>query len=110
VYLASRARRPPFLWLLRAFRLGISSIRVHSGRMNSFPPGDELATLRDLLNRIEAGELTLRHGDRDVSKQELSILKREIARLEKVLDRDNSQGDKPITYAGRTKRFSRNDD
>ena len=77
--------------------------------MNSFPPADELATLRDFLNRIETGELALRRGDQDVSKQEISVLKREIARLEKVLERVKSQSDKPINYSGRTKRFSRDE-
>jgi hypothetical protein len=79
--------------------------------MNSRPPADELATLRDLLNRLETGELTLRRGSQDVSKHESSVLKSEIARLEKVLERIKLEGasDKPINYAGRTKRFLRND-
>jgi ribosomal protein S2 len=74
-------------------------------------PADELATVRDLLNRLETGELTLRHGDQDVSRREIDVLKREVARLEKILKRVKSEGtsDKPINYSGRTKRFSRRD-
>jgi len=72
--------------------------------MNSPPPADELATLRDLLNRLETGELTLRRGNQDVSKHESSVLKSEIARLEKVLERIKLEGasNKPINYAGPT--------
>ena len=60
--------------------------------MNSPPPADELATLRDLLNRLETGELTLRRGNQDVSKHESAVLKSEIARLEKVLERIKLEG------------------
>jgi hypothetical protein len=79
--------------------------------MNSFAPADELATFRDLLIRLEAGGLTLRRGNQDVSKHEIGVLKREIARLEKVLERIKLGGasDKPINYSGPTKRFSRED-
>jgi len=75
--------------------------------MNSAPPADELATLRNLLSRIETGELTLRRGNQDVGKHEINILKQEIARLEAILERVRLEGDKPINYSGRTKRFSR---
>ena len=77
--------------------------------MNSPDRADELATFRDLLDRLETGELTLRRGNQDVSKQEIGVLKREIARLGKVLERIKSEGasDKPINYSGRTKRFSK---
>ena len=77
--------------------------------MNSSPPADELATLRDFLERIETGELTLRRGNQDVSRQEIGVLKREIARLGKLLERVKSEGasDKPINYSGRTRRFSK---
>jgi hypothetical protein len=77
--------------------------------MNSFPPADELATLRDFLNRIETGELTLRRGNQDVRKHRISVLKREIARLGKNIERVKLEGasDKPINYSGRTSRFSR---
>ena len=77
--------------------------------MNSPDRADELATFRDLLDRLETGELTLRRGNQDVSKHEISVLKREIAHLEKVLERVKLEGgsDKPINYSGRTKRFSR---
>jgi len=79
--------------------------------MNSRRPADELASLRDLLDRLETGEFTLRRANQDVSKQESSVLRSEIARLEKVLERIKLEGasDKPINYSGRTKRFSRND-
>jgi hypothetical protein len=91
----------------QAFRLEISPIRVHSWSMKSFSPTDELATIRNFLHRIETGELTLRRGNEDVSQHEINILKREIARLEEVLERIKLEDDKPLNYSGRTKRFSR---
>jgi hypothetical protein len=77
--------------------------------MKSSPPAHELAALHDFIDRIETGELTLRRGNQDVGKQEIDVLKREIARLGKVLERVKSEGasDKPINYSGRTKRFSK---
>jgi dihydroorotase len=51
-------------------------------------PADELATLRDLLERMETGALTMnRPGHGDVTKHEMDILRLEIAHLEKVLIR-----------------------
>jgi hypothetical protein len=72
-------------------------------------PVDELATLRNLLNRLETGELTLRCGEQDVSRHEIGVLKPEIARLEKILEpvKSKETSDRPINYSGRTKRFSR---
>lgn len=48
---------------------------------------DELATLRNLLERLESGVLTMRRSGEDVTKQEAGILRKEIAALEKTLAR-----------------------
>jgi hypothetical protein len=45
---------------------------------------DELELLRWEVEKIESGARTLRRNHRDVTKQELGILKLEIAFLEKV--------------------------
>jgi HAMP domain-containing protein len=52
-------------------------------------PADELANLRDLLRRLESGDLITRLKGEDVTKQEIGLLRREIARLEIVLKRLN---------------------
>jgi hypothetical protein len=54
-------------------------------------PADELAEFRDLLARLESGELTLRQGGKDVGEREIAILKREIAAVEKTLERLKGQ-------------------
>jgi methyltransferase-like protein len=46
---------------------------------------DELAILRNLLERLETGALTMRRSHEDVTQQEASILRKEIAALEKTL-------------------------
>lgn len=48
---------------------------------------DELATLRDLLERLESGALTMRRNHEDVTKREAGILRKEIAAIEKTLAR-----------------------
>jgi hypothetical protein len=54
----------------------------------------ELAEFRDLLARLESGELVLKQGGNDVSAREIAVLKREIAALEKVIGRlRGSSGD-----------------
>jgi ribosomal protein L29 len=55
--------------------------------MADLHPADELTQLRAFLGRLESGELRLRRNHTDVTKQEISILKREIAYLETVLKR-----------------------
>ncbi|MDQ1387464.1 MAG: hypothetical protein QOF56_918 [Acidobacteriaceae bacterium] len=45
---------------------------------------DELGLLRWEMAQIESGARTLRRNHRDVTQQELGILKREIAFLEKI--------------------------
>jgi hypothetical protein len=47
----------------------------------------ELNELRDLLSRLTSGELTLRRGQTDETRSEITVLTREIAFLEKVLAR-----------------------
>ena len=48
---------------------------------------DELATLRQLLDQLETGALTMRRNNEDVTQQEAGILRKEIAALEKTLAR-----------------------
>ena len=50
-------------------------------------PADELAGLRQFLERLESGHMTLRlrHNHIDVTTHEIGILKREIAYLEQIL-------------------------
>jgi uncharacterized small protein (DUF1192 family) len=48
---------------------------------------DELAGLRQFLSRLMSKELTLSSGGVDVTQEEIGVLKREIARLERVLAR-----------------------
>ena len=79
--------------------------------MKKHSPTGDLAALHDLLDRIEAGELTIRRGNEDVTKQEVILLKAAIARCETILARTESER-KPgesINYSGRSKRFSRSD-
>jgi hypothetical protein len=84
---------------------------VESWRMSKPPPIDDLSALRDLLDRLEAGEMTLRRGQEDVSEHGIDVLRTAVARLEAVLERKGSdrKSDKTINYSGRTKRFSRSD-
>ena len=50
-------------------------------------PADELGGLRQFLERLESGHMTLRlrHNHIDVTTHEIGILKREIAHLEQIL-------------------------
>jgi hypothetical protein len=50
-------------------------------------PGDELDGLRRFLDRMQSGELTLLVKGRDATKDEMAVLKREIARLERIIAR-----------------------
>jgi hypothetical protein len=49
--------------------------------------GDELDGLRRFLERMQSGELTLHVKGRDVTKDEIAVLKREIAHLERIVAR-----------------------
>jgi hypothetical protein len=51
------------------------------------PPAEELATLRDFLARLEDGRLQLGRSGRSVTKDEIAVVRREIAFLEKILAR-----------------------
>jgi hypothetical protein len=55
--------------------------------MDKTRPIDELAFLRGFLARLEAGELILSRSGVDVSQEEMAVLKREIAHLDRVLAR-----------------------
>ena len=50
-------------------------------------PGDELDGLRRFLERMQSGELTLHVKGRDATKDEIAVLKREIAHLERIVAR-----------------------
>jgi hypothetical protein len=50
-------------------------------------PADELAGLRQFLERLESGYMRLRRNQVDVTKSESGILKHVIARLERILGR-----------------------
>jgi hypothetical protein len=57
------------------------------GFMDEPHPAKELATLRDLVRRLESGDLSARLRGVDVTKQEIGLLRREIARLDMILNR-----------------------
>jgi hypothetical protein len=65
---------------------GVSPSDVGRGMENSALT-DELATLRQLLECLETGVMTLRRGEQDVTQQEAGILRKEIGALEKTLAR-----------------------
>jgi hypothetical protein len=48
-------------------------------------PDDELKGLRDLLDRLQSGELRILRGEEDVTESQAGILKREVAFLNGVL-------------------------
>ncbi|MGA3309184.1 MAG: hypothetical protein ABSD08_11285 [Xanthobacteraceae bacterium] len=50
-------------------------------------PTDELKWLRQFLEKLESGKLSLHRSRVDVTKSEAAVIKREIAYLEKVLSR-----------------------
>lgn len=54
------------------------------------PPSDELTFLRNFLAMLESGEMSLSRRGNDVTADEISVLKREIAFLEKVLARSKA--------------------
>ncbi len=55
-------------------------------------PADELDELRNLLKRLESGELTLMRTGVDVTQHEIGFLKRQIAYLERILAHAKSRG------------------
>jgi hypothetical protein len=50
-------------------------------------PVDELAGLRQFLEKLESGYLRLRRNQIDVTKSEVDVLKLEITHLERILGR-----------------------
>lgn len=50
-------------------------------------PADELKGLRQFLEGLESGKTIIRRGGKDVSRDEIAILKREIAHLERIIAR-----------------------
>ena len=66
---------------------------------------DELAGLRQFLERLESGSLRLRRNQFDVTKIEIGFLKLEIGRLERILGRAVSGNQ--ITMARNDKRSLR---
>jgi hypothetical protein len=59
--------------------------------MAELHPADELKGLRQFLEQLVSGDLTLHRHHIDVTKSEIAVVKREIAYLEKVLDRLKNQ-------------------
>jgi hypothetical protein len=55
--------------------------------MTNQHPADELMGLRDLLERLETGTLTMRRSGQDITQQEADILRKEISALEQTLAR-----------------------
>jgi hypothetical protein len=60
--------------------------------MDKLHTADELAGLRQFLERLESGYVRLRRNQVDVTKSEIGILKCEVARLERILSRSKSGG------------------
>ena len=56
-------------------------------------PVDELIVLRNLPERLRSGSLTMMQGGKDVTRRETGILKRAIARLEKIIGQSGSGED-----------------
>lgn len=56
-------------------------------RGTSMKPGEELAVLRQFLEALESGSMTIRESGKDVTQREIDKLKPDIAYLEKVLAR-----------------------
>jgi hypothetical protein len=52
--------------------------------LDELRPADELVGLRRFLERLESAKTTLFRDNVDVTESEISILKREIANLERV--------------------------
>jgi hypothetical protein len=50
-------------------------------------PGEELVVLRQFLEALESGSMTIRESGKDVTQREIDKLKPDIAYLEKVLAR-----------------------
>lgn len=66
------------------------SHRAYHGFMDEARPTDELAGLRQFLNKLESGDMSLRRKGVDVTQAEIAILKREIVHLEKIVARSGS--------------------
>ena len=54
-------------------------------------PVEELTGLRQFLSKLESRELTLSRGRLDVTQDEISVLNREIAHLERILARQQNK-------------------
>jgi hypothetical protein len=48
---------------------------------------DDLREIRAFLARLESGQLQLRRSGKDVTQEEIAILKQEVAFLEKIIAR-----------------------
>jgi hypothetical protein len=62
--------------------------------MDESRPANELAALRNLLERLQDGRLAIRRGKIDLNQYEISILKREIAHLERILSRSKVESNR----------------
>jgi hypothetical protein len=77
--------------------------------MDKLRPADELAGLRQFLERLESGYVRLRRNQVDVTRSEIGILKREIARLERILGCAKSLGQNAplVRTEGRSRQLRR---
>jgi|SRR5450759_654651 hypothetical protein len=70
---------------------GYRVLPLKGSHMDEPHPTDELAGLRQFLERLESGYMRLRRNQVDVTKSEICILKREVSRLERILVRAKSR-------------------
>jgi hypothetical protein len=56
------------------------------------PGSDALTGLRQLLCRLECRQMSVKQGGIDVTSQQISLLRREIAQLERILSRLSGKG------------------
>jgi vacuolar-type H+-ATPase subunit I/STV1 len=56
------------------------------------PGSDALTGLRQLLRRLECRQMSVKQGGIDVTSQQISLLRREIAQLERILSRLSGKG------------------
>ena len=74
----ARFPAPILRWFIRLPLIYIAAVTQSSS-------ADELTGLRNLLERVQSGELRILRGEEDVTESQLSILRREIAFLNGVL-------------------------
>jgi hypothetical protein len=71
---------------------GLAACRrpAYHGLMDHPHPDDELAGLRKFLKALETGDLTISRKGVDISQDEIVVIKRDIAFLEKIIARNKA--------------------